>query len=51
MGQENYLVCANETVCESKISFRKEVGDSGAHKAFIGNLKTLFTAQVKETEI
>lgn len=42
-------MCANETVCESKISFRKEVGDS--HKAFIGTFKTLFTAQVKEAEI
>lgn len=44
-------MCANETVCESKISFRKEVGDWGAHKAFIGTFETLFTVQVKGTEI
>lgn len=38
-GQENYL--ANETVCESKISFRKEIGDSRAHNAIIGTFKDL----------
>lgn len=41
-GQENYLVCANETGCESKISFRKEIGDSRARKAVTGTFKDLF---------
>lgn len=50
-GQENYLVCANETVWESKISFRKEIGDSGAHTAFIRTFKNLFTVRVMGTEI
>lgn len=50
-GQQNCHVCANETVCESKISFRKDIGDSGAHKGLIGTFKNNFTVQVKGTEV
>lgn len=49
-GWENYLICANVTVCESKISFRREIRDSRAHKRFIRIFKNVIAVQVKATE-
>lgn len=50
-GWENYLVCANVSVCGSKINFRKETDNSRALRRFIKIFKNVCTVQVKVKEI